>query len=118
LAVGDGVDSANVSATFTGGFGGATTDGATTGKGGDALITTAQVRGSTDGGTLTLLQKAVGGGGGQGFGQQGGAAGTAQSDLTFDDTLNVTTSDTVKATAQAQGGIGGAGSTVGGVGGS
>ena len=60
------------------------------------------VSGMTDGGTLSLNQTALGGGGGQGDGAPG-MAGTAESDLVFTDLKNAAASAAVSGAATAVG---------------
>ena len=95
-------------ATQTGGSGG----GGTTGGNGAASILSDAVSGSTtDAGTLSLEQMAVGGNGGAGEAGAGGSGGGASSNLALNDTLSATPSATITADVQASAGSSGGGVT-------
>ena len=106
-ASGAGTTATTVTASATGGAGGAGANGANGGAGATTALTNA-VSGMTNGGMLTLTQKAVGGAGGaaSGGGGAAGAGGGAPALLTLDDSKNATQSATVNATSVATGGAG------------
>jgi hypothetical protein len=112
-AAADGVTAASVLLTETGGAGGVGSQGAAGGSGGLSLLVSL-VAGSTNAGTLSLSQTAIGGNGGASDTGPGGAGGIAKSNLMLDDATNPTPSNLIFVTLEALGGNGGrSGSAVG-----